>query len=148
MAGPVTSWEKNRAVLEKIALRAHYLATQMIYQANHRTDKEKGDPKVGGHISASASALHIMGALHLLVKTGFDHIANKPHASPTDHAYNYLLNLFLKKDLSKFSLEDANAAMMGLRHFSQNGEPVFQSYHYSAGQCRLYGFGLSLRQRS
>ena len=128
MAGP-TNWEKNRSVVEKIAQRAHYLATQMIYQANHRTDKEKGDPKVGGHISASASALHIMGALHLLVKSGFDHIANKPHASPTDHAYNYLLNLFLKKDLSQFSLEDANTAMMGLRHFSQNGEPVFQSYH-------------------
>ncbi|MBX3016788.1 MAG: pyruvate dehydrogenase [Bdellovibrionaceae bacterium] len=101
----------------------------MIYQANHRDDKEKGDPKVGGHVSASASALHILGALHLVTRTGFDHIANKPHASPSDHAYHYLLDLFLNQDLSKVSLEDANTAMMGLRKFSQNGEPVFQSYH-------------------
>lgn len=119
----------QRDILNSIARRAHYLATQMISQANHRTDKEKGDPKIGGHVSASASALHIMGALHLMVKTGFDHIANKPHASPTDHSYNYLLDLFLKADLSKLTLEEANTAMMGLRKFSENGEPVFQSYH-------------------
>lgn len=119
----------QREILNNIAKRAHYLATQMISLANHREDKEKGDPKVGGHASASASALHIMGALHLIAKSGFDHIANKPHASPTDHSYNYLLNLFLKEDLSKLSLEEANIAMTGLRKFAQNGEPVFQSYH-------------------
>lgn len=119
----------NRDTLDKIALRAHYLATQMINLANHRSDKEKGDPKVGGHASASASSLHIMGALHLIVKTGFDHIANKPHASPTDHAYNYLLDLFLKSDASKLTLEEANQAMHGLRAYSKNGEYVFQSYH-------------------
>ncbi|MFN3455673.1 MAG: pyruvate dehydrogenase, partial [Pseudobdellovibrio sp.] len=89
----------------------------------------KGDPKVGGHQSASASALHIMGALHLLVKSGFDHVANKPHASPTDHSYNYLLDLFLKADLSKLSEDEKNTAMMGLRKYSKNGEPVLQSYH-------------------
>ncbi|AZZ38379.1 pyruvate dehydrogenase [Bdellovibrio sp. qaytius] len=100
----------------------------MIFQANIR-EKDKGDPKIGGHQSASASALHIMGALHLIVKSGFDHIANKPHASPTDHSYNYLLDLFLKSDLSKLSEEDKNTAMMGLRKYSKNGEPVFQSYH-------------------
>ena len=85
----------NKDTLDSIAKRAHYLATQMIFQANIR-EKDKGDPKIGGHQSASASALHIMGALHLIVKSGFDHIANKPHASPTDHSYNYLLDLFLK----------------------------------------------------
>lgn len=119
----------DRGTLESIARRAHYLATQMIYQANHRPDKEKGDPKVGGHVSASASALHIMGALHLIVKNGHDVIANKPHASPTDHSYNYLLDLLLKADFSKLSQEECDTAMMGLRKFSQNGEPVFQSYH-------------------
>lgn len=119
----------NREVLESIARRAHYLATQMIYQANHRTDKEKGDPKIGGHPAACASALHIMGALHLVAKTGFDHIANKPHASPVDHSYNYLLDLFLRADLSRLSEEEGNIAMMGLRKYSKNGEPVFQSYH-------------------
>lgn len=116
-------------VLDSIARRAHYLATQMIWQANHRPDKEKGDPKIGGHPAASASSLHIMGALHLLVKSGFDHIANKPHASPTDHSYNYLLDLLLKNDLSKLSQEEADQAMNGLRKFSNGDEYVFQSYH-------------------
>ncbi len=119
----------TRDTVESIARRAHYLATQMIFQANNRTDKEKGDPKIGGHAGGSASALHIMGALHLIVKTGFDHIANKPHASPTDHAYNYLLDLLLNSDFSKLTLEQKNTAMMGLRKYSKNGEPVFQSYH-------------------
>lgn len=119
----------DRNILESIARRAHYLATQMIFQANHRSDKEKGDPKVGGHPAASSSALHIMGALHLVVKTGFDHIANKPHASPTDHSYNYLLDLFLNQELKRLSPELCDQAMMGLRKYSQNGEPVFQSYH-------------------
>ena len=119
----------NKATLDSIARRAHYLATQMIYQANNRTDKDKGDPKIGGHQSASASALHIMGALHLIVKSGFDHVANKPHASPTDHSYNYLMDLFLNSDFSKLTLEQKNTAMMGLRKYSKNGEPVFQSYH-------------------
>jgi len=129
--------EKN--TLDSIARRAHYLATQMIFQANNRSDKDKGDPKVGGHQSASASALHIMGALHLIVKSGFDHIANKPHASPTDHSYNYLLDLFLKSDLSKFTEEEKNTAMMGLRKYSKNSEPVFQSYH-SAYDCDHHNF--------
>lgn len=119
----------NRETLESIAERAHYLAAQMIYQANHREEKAKGDPKVGGHLAASSSALHILGALHLVVKTGYDHVANKPHASPADHSYNYLLDLFLKADLSKFSQQEADTAMAGLRKYSQDGEPVFQSYH-------------------
>ncbi len=119
----------NKTTLDSIARRAHYLATQMIFQANNRPDKEKGDPKVGGHQSGSASALHIMGALHLIVKTGFDHIANKPHASPTDHSYNYLLDLFLNSDFSKLTEDQKNTAMMNLRKYSKNGEHVFQSYH-------------------
>ena len=119
----------DKNTLDSIARRAHYLATQMIFQANIRPDKEKGDPKIGGHQSASASALHIMGALHLIVKSGFDFVANKPHASPTDHSYNYLMDLFLNSDLSKMSEEQKNTAMMGLRKYSKNGEPVLQSYH-------------------
>ena len=116
-------------LIDSIVSRVHYLINQMIYMANHRTDKEKGDPKVGGHSSGSTSTLHIMGALHLFCKTGFDHIVNKPHASPTDHAYNYLLDLLLNLDLSKLSLEEANKAMESLRAFPQNNEYVFQSYH-------------------
>jgi pyruvate dehydrogenase E1 component len=119
----------NFDVLNSIARRAHYLANEMIHLANNRTNVEKGDPKIGGHSSASSSALHILGALHLAAKSGYDFICNKPHAAPADHAYNYLMDLFLHDDFSKFSLTEANQAMRGLRAFSQNGEPVFQSYH-------------------
>jgi len=131
--------KNNKPLLDSIALRAHYLATQMINIANSRADKEKGDPKIGGHPAASASTLHIMGAIHLVVKSGFDFVANKPHASPTDHSYNYLLNLFLHEDLSRLTLEEMNHAMHGLRHFSLNGEYVFQSYH-SAYDPDHHGF--------
>lgn len=121
--------EFDLQTLNNIIGRAHYLTNQMIYLANHRADQEKGDPKVGGHSSASSSAIHILGTIHLLMKTGFDHIANKPHASPADHSYNYLLDLLLHKDYSRLSFTESNQAMRGLRAFSKNGEPVFQSYH-------------------
>lgn len=116
-------------VLNKIARRAHYLANKMIHIANHRDNVEKGDPKVGGHSSASSSALHILGALHLVSKTGYDWIANKPHAAPADHSYNYLLDLLLNHDLKRLSLSEANNAMNSLRAFPQGDEWVFQSYH-------------------
>ncbi len=119
----------DTALLEKIARRAHYLANKMIHMANHRDNVEKGDPKIGGHSSASSSALHVLGTLHLAMRSGYDWIANKPHAAPADHAYNYLLDLLLNPDLSRLSLDQANTAMRNLRAFSQNGEWVFQSYH-------------------
>ena len=115
--------------LNEIAKRTHLILNQMIYMANHRQDQEKGDPKVGGHCSASTSALHILGALHLVIKTGYDYIANKPHASPTDHAYNYLLGLLLDEQLQPLSPESAEQAMRGLRAFPKQNEYTFQSYH-------------------
>ncbi|MCS6837216.1 MAG: pyruvate dehydrogenase [Bdellovibrionaceae bacterium] len=118
-----------QATLNRIARRALYLSTRMIYEANHRTDKEKGDPKIGGHAAASSSVLHILGSLHLVVRTGFDFIANKPHAAPMDHAYHYLLGLLLKPDLTPLGDQECDLAMMGLRKYSHHGEPVFQSYH-------------------
>ncbi len=117
-------------VLDSIFSRAHYLATQMIYQANHRKDKAKGDPKVGGHASGSSSALHILGALHLFTKKGYDHICNKPHASPSDHAFNYLLDQLYKEDGSKLNQEEKDKAMLRLRAFPNDEYPHgFQSYH-------------------
>ena len=122
--------ETDLKTLSSITTRAHYISHRMIYEANQRKNKEKGDPKVGGHSSASSSCLHIMGAIHLLVKTGFDYIVNKPHASPVDHAYNYLLNLFLHKDFSRFSPKEAKDALFQLRAFpSTESKNVFQSYH-------------------
>lgn len=116
-------------VLNNIARRAHYLANRMVYNANNRDNVEKGDPKIGGHSAASASALHLLGALHLVSKTGYDWIANKPHASPADHSYNYLLDLLLRHDLSRLSLDECNQAMNSLRAFTQDHEYGFQSYH-------------------
>ena len=116
-------------VLNNIARRAHYLANKMIYMANTRDNVEKGDPKIGGHSSASSSALHILGTLHLVAKSGFDWIANKPHASPADHAYNYMLDLLLDGELNKLSLDQANHAMKSLRAWAHGDEWVFQSYH-------------------
>ncbi|MBY0314295.1 MAG: pyruvate dehydrogenase [Bdellovibrionales bacterium] len=116
----------------------------MIYQANHRSDKMKGDPKIGGHSLASSSALHILGALHLVVKTGFDHIANKPHASPADHSYNYLLDLFFKPDGTRFTQDEKNIAMKGLRAYPTEEQPfVFQSYHstYDADHHNFFPSG-------
>ncbi len=119
----------RKEVLDRVCSRVHYMTTQMIWLANNRKDKEKGDPKIGGHPAACASSLHITGALHLLAKSGFDYIANKPHAAPVDHTYNYVLDLFLKNGTDKLTLEEADLAMTMLRAFPHNGEPGFQSYH-------------------
>ena len=116
-------------VLNNIARRAHYLANKMIHVANTRGNVEKGDPKIGGHSSASSSALHILGALHLVMRTGYDWIANKPHASPADHSYNYLMNLLLDDENQPLTLEQCNHAMSSLRAFAQKDEWTFQSYH-------------------
>ena len=127
---PHTMQVDTLKILNKIARRAHLLINQQIYQANSSKDYNKGDPKTGGHCSASTSALHILGALHLVVKSGYDFIANKPHASPTDHAYNYLLELFLGKDLEKLSPKEAEQAMGSLRAFPRDkNHTTFQSYH-------------------
>lgn len=125
----VTKDNTNYKLLHKIAKRALYYASQMIFQANHRKDKSKGDPKIGGHPSACASYLHIATALHLKVRQGHDCFAIKPHASPMDHTYHYMMDLLLHPDFTRFDKELSKVAMMGLRKFSQEGEPVFQSYH-------------------
>lgn len=120
----------NTTNLEQIARIAHCYAMSMIDIANHGREKDRTDPKVGGHPAACSSAMHILGALHLHVKGPFDHLAIKPHASPMDHSYNYLLkNLFTPGTVDRLSDDDQKTAMQGLRKFSQNNEPVFQSYH-------------------
>jgi len=119
----------DEKTINNIVSRAHYLLNQVIFMANNDREKDKGDPKIGGHSSASSGAIHILGALHLFVKSGFDHICNKPHASPADHSFNYLMDLFLNKDLSKLTVEEANVAMASLRAFPKDNEYVLQSYH-------------------
>jgi pyruvate dehydrogenase E1 component len=119
----------SHELLEKILLRAQAHAMAMIYIANNRDDVQKGDPKVGGHPSASSSALHLLGLLHLVEKRPEDFMAIKPHASPADHSFNYNLRLFREFDGTRMNDERCRQAMKNLRHFSHKGEPVFQSYH-------------------
>lgn len=122
------------ALLDRITTRAYYMALEMIYAANHRPEieKEKGEPKVGGHPSACGSSQHILAAIHLVMKKAEDYMAFKPHVSPMDHALNYLLHNFKEKDGSWMPADRRALAMRHLRHYSPSGEPVFQSYHAEA----------------
>ncbi len=128
------------SIQDRIAHRAFAQMIQMIYLANHRKTKEKGDPKVGGHPASCASSLFIQSALHLDVARPEDYMAIKPHASPMDHALRHQLQLMrhnAKVDWFKggdseawFTEEEAKAAMIGLRAFPTEENPVtFQSYH-------------------
>ncbi len=120
-------------LLDTLTRRALYYSTQMIHQANHRPEKTKGDPKVGGHPAACASSTHILGALHLLVRQPQDYIAVKPHASPMDHSYGHMLGMFSHEDGNPFTEDEAKKVMLRLRAFMNpedpNREPAFQSYH-------------------
>jgi pyruvate dehydrogenase E1 component len=122
--------EKEVELIERIARRAFVFATKMIVEANHRDDAEEGDPKVGGHPAACSSCVHVMSALHLGVRQPQDWIAVKPHGSPVDHSLNHLLGFFHEpKGRRWLELDEAKGVMSRLRQFSQEGEPVFQSYH-------------------
>jgi len=120
-------------LVERIARRALYYSTQMIHLANHRSDVQKGDPKVGGHPAACASTTHMMAALHLLVREPQDYLAVKPHASPMDHSYSHLMGLFYHRDGRLYEEDDSKKIMHRLRAFMDphdpNAEPAFQSYH-------------------
>ncbi len=121
---------KDADLIARIARRAFVYATRLIWEANHRDDVQPGDPKIGGHPASCSSCVHIMAALHLGVRRPADLIAVKPHASPTDHALNYMLR-FMHEPYGREWLDDDDmrAVMSRLRKFSSNGEPVFQSYH-------------------
>lgn len=117
-------------LIARIARRAFVYATRLIWEANHRDDVQHGDPKIGGHPASCSSCVHIMAALHLGVRRPADLIAVKPHASPTDHAINYMLR-FMHEPNGRAWLDDDDTrdVMSRLRKFSVDGEPVFQSYH-------------------
>jgi pyruvate dehydrogenase E1 component len=129
---PQTMARPDTALLSRIVDRAFAQTMMMIHVANHRADTRKGDPKVGGHPASCASSMHLLGALHLHAREVHDYIACKPHASPVDHTYHHLMQLF-RRDLeatSWHSPEEAKAIMTRLRKFPVPGEePVFQSYH-------------------
>ncbi|MFO0724804.1 MAG: pyruvate dehydrogenase [Myxococcota bacterium] len=117
-------------LIQRIARRVFVHATKMIWDANNRDDEMEGDPKVGGHPAACSSAVHILSAIHLGMRGPDDMLAVKPHASPVDHSINYALGLLHEiKGRRWLSEAEGKVAMSGLRKFSRNGAPVFQSYH-------------------
>jgi len=116
--------------LQKLARRALVYATKMIFDANHRDDAMEGDPKVGGHPAACASSVHLLTAIHAGVRGPFDMLAIKPHASPIDHSLGHLLGTLRDAKARRWlTVDEAKTAMDGLRKFSSDGRPVFQSYH-------------------
>jgi hypothetical protein len=45
----------------------------------------------------------------------------KPHASPVDHTYHHLLQVFGREDGSWLSVEESKGAMSRLRKFPEEG---------------------------
>ncbi len=91
MITEAVSTSAKSPVLERITYRAFAQAMAVIHVANHRDDVQPGDPKVGGHPASCASSMHILSALHLVVKQPQDFLCCKPHCSPVDHALLYNL---------------------------------------------------------
>ena len=120
------------SILNNICDRAYFMVLRMIDIANNRPEIGKGEPKVGGHPTACASSQHILSAIHLVMREPEDYFAFKPHVSPMDHALNCLLHNFRTENNELFSTEQRKLAMQHLRHYSSEGEPVFQSYHAEA----------------
>ena len=122
------------ALLESLCERAFAQMMAMIHAANSRKDKRRGDPKVGGHPASCASALHIVGALHLIARHAEDFYCAKPHAAPLDHAFHHLLRVFRDSEDGRWLTDDeAKSAMHTLRKFKDEETPyVFQSYHAEA----------------
>lgn len=120
----------STALLARLCERAFAQMVHMIWEANHRSDKRPGDPKVGGHPAACASSLHVLGALHFAVREVEDYVCCKPHASPVDHACHHLLQVFGREDGSWLTPAEAKGVMSRLRKFPEPGAmDVFQSYH-------------------
>ena len=76
----------SAALIDRITARAYAQTMAMIHLANNRSDKQPGDPKVGGHPASCASSMHLLSALHLIVREPQDYVCCKPHASPVDHS--------------------------------------------------------------
>jgi pyruvate dehydrogenase E1 component len=119
------------ALLTRIVDRAHAQVMAMIHEANYRPDALRSDPKVGGHPASCASSMHLLGTLHLYARDVHDYVCCKPHASPVDHTFSHLMQLFRREsDGYEYTEDEAKGIMTRLRKMAQPGqEPVFQSYH-------------------
>jgi len=119
-------------LLARITRRAFVQMVAMVHLANHRDNQIPSDPKVGGHPAGCASCMEILAALHLVVRNPADYVCCKPHASPTDHALHHQLGLFRNVGGDWATPAEGEAVMVRLRDFSDDGKPVFQSYHAEA----------------
>jgi pyruvate dehydrogenase E1 component len=129
-AAPGRIAPQDLAVLESITRRAFAQTQAMIWIANHDREKRPGDPKVGGHPASCASSMHVLAALHLVVRRPEDYVCCKPHASPVDHSLHHLMELFRRDDASWMPVDERKRAMRALRAFKSDEHPdVFQSYH-------------------
>lgn len=115
--------------LERIAQRALAYCTHMIWEANHRAEAERTDPKVGGHPASCSSSVHLVTALHMVERYPSDYYCAKPHLAPMDHCLHYMMGLMRTPEGKWMAHDQMEVAMHNLRKFSQQGEPVFQSYH-------------------
>ncbi len=109
---PQTLDRTSTALLTRILERAHAQTMAMIHIANHRSEKRRGDPKVGGHPASCASSMHILGALHLVAREPQDFVCCKPHASPVDHTLHNLLQLFRRESDGHWFTPEESAALM------------------------------------
>ncbi|GJM21238.1 MAG: pyruvate dehydrogenase E1 component [Planctomycetota bacterium] len=118
------------SALDSIARRAMIQTAAMIHIANHRKDAHRTDPKVGGHPASCSSSAHILAALHCEVRKPADFLCCKPHAAPIDHVLQGMLGIFREHETGRwFEAEEIESTLHRLRDFSENGEPVLQSYH-------------------
>jgi len=135
LLGHTKATDVDGAVIDRIAQRAFVQTMAMIHAANGR-EKRPGDPKVGGHPASCASAVHVLGALHLVVREPHDYVCCKPHASPVDHAYHHLMQFMKTAEDEWLTPKQQKAAMHRLRDFPNDpstaadpDDQVFQSYH-------------------
>ena len=95
----VGSTKNMNTILQEIQDRILWLSMYMVDYANH-TRINRGDLKVGGHQSSSASVLSLMTFLYFEYMNSGDRISIKPHASPVYHAIQYLIGNLDEKYLN------------------------------------------------
>ncbi|HEY6314577.1 MAG TPA: hypothetical protein VIY52_27790 [Streptosporangiaceae bacterium] len=82
--------EAGLGALAQIERQVLWLSTAIIHHAN-RVRPNPAGMKVGGHQASSASMVSIMTSLWFGHLRSPDRVSVKPHASPVQHAINYLL---------------------------------------------------------
>jgi pyruvate dehydrogenase E1 component len=88
-------------ILSELEKKVLWLASWTIHNANHVRENVDG-LKIGGHQASSASLATIMTALYFDALRPQDRVAVKPHASPINHAIQFLLGRQTREKLETF----------------------------------------------